>query len=61
MKRKQKAGIGQFTLALQREPSPDPDGQKRQELLEALTELMLEALGGEVHGNQGEKEVGDES
>lgn len=61
MKRRPTTGIGQFTLALQREPSPDLGNPKREEVLDALAELMLEALGGGLHDNQNDKEAGDES
>jgi hypothetical protein len=61
MKRSPKTASGQFTLALQREPSPHLDEARKEELLKALADLMLEALGGESGENQGEKEGSDES
>ena len=61
MKRSPRPPSGQFTLALQREPSPPLDEPRKEELLKVLAELMLEALGVESAENQGEKEEGDES
>jgi len=56
MKRSPKPASGQFTLALHREPSPNLDKPRKEELLEVLAELMLEALGVESEENQGGKE-----
>ena len=61
MKRSPKMATGQFTLALQREPSPPLDEARKEELLKALADLLLEALGGEPGQNQHEKEASDES
>ena len=61
MKRSPKTVSGQFTLALHRDPSPPLDQARKEELLKALAELMLEALGGDSGGNQSEKEPSDES
>ena len=61
MKRTPKTATGQFTLALQREPSPHLDQARKEELLKALADLLMEALGGERGQNQGEKEASDES
>ena len=61
MKRSPKTTSGQFTLALHRDPSPHFDEAREAELLKALADLMLEALGGESEENQGEKEGSDES
>ena len=61
MKRSPKPASGQFTLALHREPSPDLDKPRKQELLEILAELMLEAIGVDSADNQSGKEQGDES
>jgi len=61
MKRSPKTASGQFTLALHRDPSPPLDEARKEELLKALADLMLEALGGESGENQGEKEGSDES
>jgi hypothetical protein len=61
MKRLPKAANGQFTLALHREPTPQLDQQRKEELLKALADLMLEALGAESAMNQEQKEGSDES
>ena len=61
MKRSPKTASGQFTLALHRDPSPPFDESKKEELLKALADLMLEALGGESGKIQGEKKGSDES
>ena len=61
MKRSPTAASGQFTLALHRDQSPPLDEARKEELLKALADLMLEALGGESGENQGEKEGSDES
>ena len=61
MKRSPKTASGQFTLALHRDPSPHLDKAREEELLKALADLMLEALGGESGDNQGGQEGSDES
>jgi hypothetical protein len=61
MKRSPKTASGQFTLALQREPSPPVDEARKEELLNALADLMLEALGAEPGEDQSEKEESVES
>ena len=61
MKRSPKTANGQFTLALPRDPSPPLDQARKEELLKALADLMLEALGVESGENQGGKEGSDES
>jgi hypothetical protein len=61
MKRLPKTANGQFTLALHREPRPQLDQQSKEELLKALADLMLEALGAESATNQEQKEGSDES
>ena len=61
MKRSPEPASGQFTLALQREPSPPLDDTRKEELRKALAELLLEALGVESAENRGEKEPSDES
>jgi hypothetical protein len=61
MKRSPKTASGQFTLALHREPSSPLDEASKEELLKALTDLMLEALGAESGEDQSEKEASDES
>jgi hypothetical protein len=61
MKRSPKTAGGQFTLALHRNPTPHLDEARKEELLKALADLLLEALGGESAENQGEKEASDES
>lgn len=61
MKRSPKKASGQFTLALHQEPSPNFDEAKKEELLKALADLMLEALGGESGENPSETEGNDES
>jgi hypothetical protein len=61
MKRSPKTASGQFALALHREPGPDLDEVRKEELLKALADLLLEALGGESGENQDDKEGSDES
>lgn len=61
MKRPPKPASGQFTLAIHRKPSPHLDEPRKEQLLKALAELMLEALGIEPAVNQSEKEESDES
>jgi len=61
MKRLPRTATGQFTLALHREPRPPLDDARKEELLKALADLMLEALGGESGANPGGKEGDDES
>jgi hypothetical protein len=60
MKRSPKTANGQFTLALHRDPSPPLDEARQEELIKALADLMLEALGGESVEDHGEKEGSDE-
>ena len=45
MKRPPRTAKDQFTLVLHREPSLQLDQQRKEELLKALADLMLEALG----------------
>jgi len=61
MKRSPKPASGQFTLALHREPSLPLDEPRKEELLQVLAELLLEALGAESAENEGGKEQSDES
>ena len=61
MKRSPKTASGQFTLALHRDPSPELEEARKEELLKALADLLLEALGGESGENHCEKEGSDES
>jgi hypothetical protein len=64
MKRTPKTANGQFTLLLHREPSPQLDRQRKEEVLKALADLMLEALRAESTMNQEDqkpKEERDES
>ena len=61
MKRSPKTAGGQFTLALHRDPPPLLDEARKEELLKALADLLLAALGGESAENQGDKEASDES
>ena len=61
MKRLPKTASGQFTLALHREASSPLDEARREELLKALADLMLEVLGAESREEQSEKEASDES
>jgi hypothetical protein len=60
MKRSRKTTSGQFRLSLHREPSPNLDEVKKEELLKALAELMLEALGREPGQAHERKEQSDE-
>ena len=60
MKRSPKTASGQFTLALRREPSSFLDEARKEEVLEALADLMLEALGADSGADQSEKEASDE-
>lgn len=61
MKRSPKTANGQYALALYRDPSPPLDAARKEALLKALADLMLEALGGDFGENQSEKEPSDES
>ena len=61
MKRLLKTARGQFTLALQREPSPPLNEARKEEVLKALADLLLEALGAETREDQSEEEESDES
>jgi hypothetical protein len=61
MKRTPKTAGGQFTLALHRDPSPPLDQARKEEMLKALADLLLEALGVESGESQGGKEGSDES
>jgi hypothetical protein len=61
MKRSQKLASGQFTLALDLEPSPHLDATRKEEVLKVLSDLLLEAVGMEPAGSQVEKEESDES
>ena len=61
MKRLPKTASGQFTLALGREPNPSLDEASKEQLLKALADLMLEALGAESGEDRSEKEQSDES
>ncbi|MEI6297114.1 MAG: hypothetical protein WCO84_05775 [bacterium] len=60
-KRSPKTASGQFTLALRRESSEFLDEARKEEVLKALADLMLEALGAESREDQSEKEASDES
>ena len=60
MKRSPKTASGQFTLALRREPSSFLDEARKEEVLKALADLLLEALGAESGKDQSEKEASDE-
>ena len=51
----------QFTLALHPEPDPHLDAKRNEELLMALADLLLEAVGMELSQSINEKEVNDES
>jgi hypothetical protein len=61
MKRSAKTARGQFTLALHRDPSPQLDEARKEELLKALADLLLEALGAKSGEDPSEKEESDES
>jgi hypothetical protein len=61
MKRSTKTASGQYALALHRDPSPPCDEARKEELLKALADLMLEALGADPGENHGEREASDES
>ena len=61
MKRSPKTASGQYALALHRDPSPPLDEARKEELLKALADLMLEALGGDSGENRSEKEPSNES
>lgn len=60
MKRSPKTASGQFTLALRREPSSFLDEARKEEVLKALADLLLEALGADSGEDQSEKEASDE-
>lgn len=61
MKRSPRTPSGQFTLALHQEPGLQLDPPRKAELLKALADLLLEALGEEPAEHQNEKEERDES
>ena len=61
MKRLSKAPTGQFKLSLYREPPLQFDELRRDELLNVLADLLLEALGGQANAKEDEKEKIDES
>ena len=60
MKRLPRTASGQFTLSLHRAPSPPLDKAREEELLKALADLLLEALGVGSGENQAGKEGSDE-
>jgi hypothetical protein len=60
MKRSPKTANGQFTLGLHRDPSPPLEAGRQEELIRALADLMLEALGGESGEGYDDKEGSDE-
>ena len=60
MKRSPKTASGQLTLALHPDPSPHLDEPRKEELLQVLADLLLEALGVEPSENQIEKEESNE-
>jgi hypothetical protein len=61
MKRLPKTASGQYTLTLHRNPNPPLDEPRKEELLKALADLMLEALGENSRENPDGKEASDES
>jgi hypothetical protein len=61
MKRRRKTNPGQFTLSLQREPLPQFDAATKKELLNALADLLREALGEVTKAVENEKEQHHES
>jgi hypothetical protein len=61
MKRSTRTASGQFNLALHRDPSPPLDESRKEQMLKALADLLLEALGGESGENQSKMEGSDES
>ena len=61
MKRLLKTTPGQLKLSLYREPPLQFDESRREELLNVLADLLLEALSGEANANEGKEENGDES
>jgi hypothetical protein len=61
MKRLSKTPTGQFKLSLYREPPLQFDQPRREELLNVLADLLLEALGGQANAKEDEKEKIDES
>ena len=60
MKRQSKAPTGQFKLSLYREPPLQLEQARREELLNILADLLLEALGGRANLKDGRKENIDE-
>jgi hypothetical protein len=61
MKRLSKAVSGQFTLALPREPGSHLAETRKEEFLQVLADLLLEALSGVSEENQSGKEANNES
>ena len=61
MKRLSKTTRGQLKLSLYREPHLQFDESRREELLNVLADLLLEALSGEPNANEGKEEKSDES
>lgn len=61
MKRLLKKPPGQFKLSLYQEPPLQFDEARREELLNVLADLLLEALSGKTNATGDEKEKVDES
>lgn len=61
MKRLPRLGSGQFTLPLHVEPGVPLEESAKAEILRALADLLLEALGGEAREEKGRKEQNNES
>jgi len=61
MKRPPKTPTGQFTLLLYREPIVQFDGATKEKVLNALAELLREALGEKTKTTEEQKEKSDES
>jgi hypothetical protein len=61
MKRPSKTLAGQFTLSLYREPTHEFDGPTKEKLLNALADLLSEALGEKTKPIENQEEKSDES
>jgi len=61
MRRRSKTLPGQFKLTLYREPLLPFDESRKEELLDVLADLLLEALSGKANAHEDEKDQRHES
>lgn len=61
MRRRSKTLPGQFKLTLYREPPLQFDESRKEELLDVLADLLLEALSGKANAYEDEKDQRHES